>query len=92
MYDLTKDPLEQHNLLFDKDGANQADVAGLFTQLNAEIARLQKQYKDDGQYADPATWPKGSVDGNFGARKPLGEMSVSEAIAASVDAGSFSSG
>ncbi len=88
LYDLTKDPLEQHNLLFDKDGANKPDVAGLFTELKTEIARLQKEYKDDGQFADPATWPNDSADGPFGDKKPLGEKSVAEAIAASLDAGS----
>jgi arylsulfatase A-like enzyme len=86
MYDLTKDPLEQHNLLFDKDEAKQAQVARQFTDLKAEIARLQKEFKDDGRYADPATWPKGSADGPFGDKSALGEMSISEAIAASVDA------
>lgn len=52
------------------------------------ITRLQKEYKDDGQYAEPATWPKGSADGPFGDKKPLGLKSIAEAIVASVDAGS----
>jgi arylsulfatase A-like enzyme len=88
MYDLTKDPLEQHNLLFDKDEAGRPEIAGVFAELKAGIARLQKEFKDDGLYADPATWPKGSADGPFGDKKPLGGKSVAEAIAASVDAGS----
>jgi arylsulfatase A-like enzyme len=81
MFDLTKDPLEQHNLLFDEAEAKQPEVAAKFAELKAEIARLQKEYKDDGLYADPATWPKGSADGPFDHYKPLGEKTVAEAIA-----------
>jgi hypothetical protein len=50
--------------------------------LKAEIARLQKQFKDAGQFADSATWPKGSADGPFNDYTPLGLKSVAEAIAA----------
>jgi arylsulfatase A-like enzyme len=87
MFDLIKDPLEQHNMLFDKMEAEKPEVSQLFAELKTEIARLQKEFKDDGLYADPATWPKGSADGPFNDKKPLGEKNISEAIAASVDLG-----
>jgi arylsulfatase A-like enzyme len=82
MFDITKDPAEQHNLLYDE--ANDPAVAAKFAELKAEITRLQKQYKDDGQYADPATWPAGSADGPFDAYKPTGTKTVAEAIAATI--------
>lgn len=85
MFDLTKDPAEQHNLLFDPNEAARADVAAKFQELKAEIARLQKEYKDDGQYADPATWPEGSADGPFKDKKPVGIKTVSEAIQATAE-------
>jgi len=81
MFDLTKDPTEQHNLLFSEDEAKQPEVAVKFAELKAEIARLQKEYKDDGQYADSSTWPAGSADGPFDAYKPTGTKTVAEAIA-----------
>lgn len=84
MFDLTKDPTEQHNLLFDEAEARQPEIAAKFEELKAEIARLQKKFKDDGQYADPATWPKGSADGPF-KQKPIGEKTVAEAIAATAE-------
>ncbi|HEV7406001.1 MAG TPA: sulfatase [Chthoniobacteraceae bacterium] len=84
MFDLTKDPTEQHNLLYDGDEAKKPEVAAKFAELKAEIARLQKEYKDDGQYADPATWPEGSADGPFTDKKPTGTKTVAEAIAATV--------
>jgi arylsulfatase A-like enzyme len=87
LYDLTKDPMEQHNMLFSEEEAKSPEVAKLFAELKAEIVRLQKEFKDDGQYADPATWPKGGSDGPFRDKKPEGEKSVSEAIAESVDPG-----
>ncbi|MFA7054034.1 MAG: hypothetical protein WC328_13555, partial [Kiritimatiellia bacterium] len=74
---------EQHNLLFDPAEAARPDVAARFTELKAEIARLQKHYRDAGQYADPSTWPKDSADGPFNDKQPLGIKSVAEAIAAS---------
>jgi arylsulfatase A-like enzyme len=86
MFDLTKDPTEQHNLLYDDKDAKQPEVAAKFVELKAEIARLQKQYKDDGQYADPATWPEGSADGPFNDKPPTGIKTVAEAIAATVPA------
>jgi arylsulfatase A-like enzyme len=83
MFDLTKDPAEQHNLLHSAADATKPEVAAKFAELKAEIARLQKEYKDDGQYADPATWPKGGVDGGFESYQPSGVKTVAEAIAAS---------
>ncbi|MCC6493942.1 MAG: sulfatase [Pirellulales bacterium] len=83
MFDLERDPTEQHNLLFDQDEANQPEVAAKFAELKGEIARLQAEFKDDGLYADPATWPAGSSDGPFGDKAPLGVKTVAEAIAAS---------
>lgn len=81
MFDLTKDPTEQHNLLFDEAEAKQPGIAAKFAELKAEIARLQKQYKDDGLYADASTWPPGSADGPF-KQEDMGEKTVAEAIAA----------
>ena len=83
LFDLTKDPTEQHNLLFDQAEAQRPEVAARFEELKTEIARLQKEYRDEGQYADPATWPQGSADGPFDDKQPLGTQSVAEAIAAS---------
>ena len=82
MFDLTKDPAEQHNLLFSPAEAKQPAVAAKFAELKAEIARLQKEFRDDGQYADAADWPAGSADGPFNDRHPLGHKTVAEAIAA----------
>lgn len=81
LFDLTADPTEQRNLLFG-DSANEPRIAEKFAELKAEIARLQREFKDDGQYADPATWPEGSADGPFDAYKPIGIKTVAEAIAA----------
>lgn len=82
LFDLIGDPREQHNLLYSASEANQPQVAAKFAELKAEIARLQKLYKDDGQYADSATWPKGGADGPFNNKQPLGVKTVAEAIAA----------
>jgi arylsulfatase A-like enzyme len=76
LFDLTKDPTEQHNLI---DDPAQADR---IAELKRELSRLQKEFKDDGQYSDEI--PKDGVDADFGAKKPLGMKSVAEAIAASV--------
>jgi arylsulfatase A-like enzyme len=81
LFDLTRDPAEQHNLLFAPEEAAKPEVASLFAELKAEIARLQKAFKDDGQYADPATWPSGSADGPFDDKRPIGVKTVAEAIA-----------
>ncbi|RYD40589.1 MAG: DUF4976 domain-containing protein, partial [Verrucomicrobiaceae bacterium] len=80
MFDLTKDPTEQHNLLFDKEEADRPEVARVFEKLKSEIARLQAHYKDDGRYADPAEWPKEVVNESTGDKKPLGVRSVAEAM------------
>ena len=82
LFDLVRDPTEQHNLLFDPAEAARPEVAALFDGLKADIARQQKDLKDDGQFADPATWPKDSADGPFGDRQALGAKPVAEAIAA----------
>jgi arylsulfatase A-like enzyme len=82
MFDLTKDPTEQHNLLYAEAEAKKPEVAAKFAELKDEIARLQKEYKDDGQYADPATWPKTSADGPFDAYQPTGIKTIAEAMAA----------
>lgn len=83
MFDLTKDPTEQHNLLF-AGGAKDTAIATKFAELKAEIARLQKEFKDDGQYAAPSDWPAGGVDGAFNDHRFVGSKTVTEAIAASV--------
>ncbi len=82
LFDLTKDPTEQHNLLYFEAEAEQPAVAAKFAELKAEIARLQKEYQDDGRYADPTTWPAGSADGPFDAYQPMGIQTISEAITA----------
>lgn len=79
MYDLDKDPTEQHNLLYSTVEASRPEVAAKFNELKSEITRLQTEFKDDGQYADPSTWPAGSADGPFDEKR-LGNKSVSEAI------------
>jgi arylsulfatase A-like enzyme len=84
LFDLTADPSEQHNLLDNAGEAAKPEVATKFAELKAEILRLQKQYQDEGQYADPATWPAGSADGPFNDKRPLGAKTVAEAIAATV--------
>lgn len=82
MFDLTKDPAEQQNLLFSEAVARQPEVAAKFAELKVGIERLQKEFLDDGRYADPATWPAGSADGPFNAYQPTGTKTVAEAIAA----------
>jgi arylsulfatase A-like enzyme len=80
MFDLVADPSEQHNLLYSADEAKQPAISAKFAELKAEIERLQKQYQDDGRYADPDTWPKGSADGPFNDKESIGTKTVSEAI------------
>ncbi len=82
MFDLTKDPTEQKNLLFGDEAARPAEVTAKFTELKAEITRLQKHYQDDGKYAALADRPKDDVDGPFNAYQPLGTKTISEAITA----------
>lgn len=85
LFDLRSDPTEQRNLLFDPAEAAKPEVATVFAELKAEISKLQKEYGDDGLYADPKTWPSGGVDGPFPDKKPVGQKTVSEAIAISTD-------
>jgi len=90
MFDFTQDPTEQNNLLFaetdaKKPNLKKPDVAAKFAELKTEIARLQKEYKDDGQFADPATWPKGGSDGPFDDKQPAGTKSIAEAMIAAVN-------
>lgn len=80
LFDLNKDPNEQHNLLYDESEAKSPEVEKLFAEMKAEMARLKKYYKDDDQYADPADWPKGGSDGPFNDKQPLGERTVEQAI------------
>jgi arylsulfatase A-like enzyme len=80
LFDLTKDPTEQRNLLFDEADSKTPEIAAKFSELKAELAKLQKQYQDDGRYADPATWPKGSADGPWDAYQASGRKSIAEAI------------
>jgi len=82
LYDLVKDPAEQHNLLFDEAEARSPAVVAVVAALKAEIERLQRQYGDDGRYADPQTWPPGTVEGQVDGRERLGTKTVAEAIAA----------
>jgi len=83
MFDLTEDPTEQRNLLYDDGAKKEPAIAAKFAELKAEIARLQKEFKDDGQYANPAAWPKDSAYGPFDQYQPIGRKTVAEAIAAS---------
>ena len=82
MFDLTSDPNEQKNLLFGGEASRPAEVTAKFTGLKTELTRLQKEYRDDGQYADPATWPPGGADGPFDDKKPSGQKTIAEAILA----------
>jgi len=83
LFDLRKDPSEQNNLLYAAEDSGNPELKALFGDLKAEITRLQKEFKDDGQYADPATWPAGSADGPWDAYQPIGTKTVAEAIALS---------
>ena len=83
LFDLAKDPTEQRNLLYG-DGAKQPGIAAQFAELKAEIDRLQKEYKDDGQYAERSTWPAGSADGPFNDKQPMGTKTVGVAITATL--------
>jgi arylsulfatase A-like enzyme len=82
LFDLVKDPAEQHNLLHSQSDAERPEIRKVFGELKAEIARLQKEYQDDGRYADPQTWPADSADGPFNDKVMSGEKTVAEAIAA----------
>lgn len=80
LFDLTKDPTEQHNLLHSQSDSEKPEIAAKFSELKAELIRLQKEYNDDGLYADPATWPKSSADGPWDAYKPTGIRTVQQAV------------
>jgi arylsulfatase A-like enzyme len=80
MFDLVQDPNEQRNLLHGPAEHWKPGTAAKFAKLKAELARLQKEFKDEGEYADPATWPAGSADGPFQGKESSGTKSVSEAI------------
>lgn len=82
LFDLVKDPTEQHNLLFNAKEAKKPEIAKLFAELKTELKNLQKEYKDDGQFADPATWPQSSADGPFDDKPLIGKRTVAEAIKA----------
>ncbi len=84
MFDIVNDPTEQKNLLYSDVDAKQPEIAAKFAELKTEISRLQKEFKDDGQYADSSTWPKASADGPFNNKQPIGLKTVSEAISATV--------
>lgn len=73
LFDLTRDPTEQRNLISDPT------QAGTITKLKAEIVRLQKQLGDTGQFADAI--PRDGVDAPKNV-PVLGRKSVKEAIAA----------
>ncbi len=79
LFDLTKDPNEQSNLLFSPSDSWKPEVKKIFSDLKTEITRLQKLYKDDGQYADPKTWPKGSSD-RPAKREAIGKVNIAKAI------------
>jgi len=81
MFDLTKDPAEQHNLIYDK--AKDPAVAAKFTELKAELARLQKEYKDDGQYSDSASLPKSSSYSPSEGKESSGTKTVTESVSLS---------
>ena len=81
LFDLTTDPTEQHNLLFDPAEAKSPEVATTFAALKAQITRLQREFDDDGRYADPDDWPQGGSGGDMAGKQPLGEKTVAEAIA-----------
>jgi len=82
LFDLTADPNEQRNLLHSKEDAESPAVKATFEELKAELTRLQREFQDDGRYADPATWPAGSADGPWDAYVPSGTKTVAEAIQA----------
>ena len=74
LFDLTRDPTEQRNLIGDPA------QAGRIAELKAEIVRLQKQLGDTGQFADAI--PRDGVDAPKNV-PVLGTKTVAQAIAAS---------
>jgi arylsulfatase A-like enzyme len=83
LFDLVADPHEQRNLLFGDAAARSPEVAKVFADMRAELDRLRALYEDDDLYADPATWPRGGVDGDGAERTALGVKTVAGAIALS---------
>jgi arylsulfatase A-like enzyme len=83
LFDLTEDPLEQNNLMFQTDASHKEETTKLFAEMKQELDRLQQFYNDDGKYADPKTWPAGGSDGPFDDKTPLGRVSIPQAIGAS---------
>jgi arylsulfatase A-like enzyme len=83
LFDLTEDPLEQNNLMFQTDASQKEETTKLFAEMKQELDRLQQFYNDDGKYADPKTWPAGGSDGPFDEKTPLGRVSIPQAIGAS---------
>jgi len=82
LFDLAADPHEQNNLLFPNPDTAPETAKRLFTKLRAELKELQRTFKDEGQYADPATWPSGGVRGISGL-KSIGHKTVAQGIALS---------
>jgi arylsulfatase A-like enzyme len=80
LFDLNRDPNEQHNLLFDPVEAARPEVAALFAGLKQELVRLQREFRDEGKYADASEWPRSSADGPFTGYRDLGQQSVAEAM------------
>jgi arylsulfatase A-like enzyme len=85
MFHLAEDPAEQRNLLFAPNESDRANVQATFEELKSQLKQLQNQVGDEGQYADPESWPKGGADGPFNDRKALGKKSVADAMVVSVD-------
>ncbi len=80
LFDLASDPDEQRNLLVDAATSDKDSTKQLFAELKRQLTDLQREYQDDGRYADPATWPTGGSDGPFDDKTPLGKKTVAEAI------------
>lgn len=80
MFDLTKDPAEQKNLLFGDASARPAEVTAKFDELKAELTRLQKEYKDEGQFADGTGFPRVGADAK--EKKAAGTRTIAEAMQA----------
>jgi arylsulfatase A-like enzyme len=79
LFDLVADPHEQRNLLHGDAAARSPEVAKLFTDLQAELTRLQSLYEDDNRYADPATRPTADVRGDTD-RPDLGVKTIAAAM------------
>jgi arylsulfatase A-like enzyme len=86
MFDLRVDAEEQNNLMFEGEEKLSPENKKVFAALQTEIQRLQTEYRDEGQYANQADWPKGGVDGPFDGVKPLGRKTVEEAFSLTTSA------